>query len=272
MNDKSEVLNSISSFISEKLSAQEKVVLVSSGGTSVPLEKNTVRSLENFSTGTRGALSTEEFLYHGYNVIYLYRKGTKMPFIVHFNLEDFFNCPSDPKFEKFKKLSENYKSKILYVPYVTMDDYLVLYESISKELSPLGSKSMIFLSAAVSDFIVAPEHLETNKIQTNSKGLTLHLDPAKKEIYKIKEEWATKAFLVTFKLETDKNLLFTKAKNAIKKTKSDYVVANLLQTRYDTVYLIGENEETTINKVSEFIEKDLVNAITKKHEEYIKKN
>lgn len=35
------------------------VVLVTSGGTSVPLEKNTVRSIENFSTGSRGAKSAE---------------------------------------------------------------------------------------------------------------------------------------------------------------------------------------------------------------------
>ena len=39
--------------------ADRHVVLVSSGGTSVPLEKNTVRSIENFSTGTRGARSAE---------------------------------------------------------------------------------------------------------------------------------------------------------------------------------------------------------------------
>ena len=37
-------------------------VIVTSGGTSVPLEKNTVRSVENFSSGTRGAISAEEFL------------------------------------------------------------------------------------------------------------------------------------------------------------------------------------------------------------------
>lgn len=35
------------------------MVLVTSGGTSVPLEKNTVRSIENFSTGKRGAASAE---------------------------------------------------------------------------------------------------------------------------------------------------------------------------------------------------------------------
>jgi phosphopantothenate-cysteine ligase len=36
--------------------------LVTSGGTSVPLELNTVRSIENFSTGTRGARSAEFFI------------------------------------------------------------------------------------------------------------------------------------------------------------------------------------------------------------------
>lgn len=36
-----------------------KIALVTSGGTSVPLEKNTVRSVENFSTGKRGSVSAE---------------------------------------------------------------------------------------------------------------------------------------------------------------------------------------------------------------------
>ena len=59
-----------------------KVVIVTSGGTSVPLEKNTVRSLENFSTGTRGAISTEQFLSQNKTtrVIYFHRKGCKRPY------------------------------------------------------------------------------------------------------------------------------------------------------------------------------------------------
>lgn len=50
------------------------------GGTSVPLEKHTVRSIENFSTGKRGATSAEYFLKLGYAVIFLYRPGTACPF------------------------------------------------------------------------------------------------------------------------------------------------------------------------------------------------
>ncbi|EPZ32566.1 DFP-domain-containing protein [Rozella allomycis CSF55] len=39
--------------------ACERIVIVTSGGTTVPLEKNMVRYLDNFSAGTRGAVSTE---------------------------------------------------------------------------------------------------------------------------------------------------------------------------------------------------------------------
>ena len=45
------------------------VVFLTSGGTSIPLEKNTVRSIENFSSGKRGALMTEYFLQNNYYVI-----------------------------------------------------------------------------------------------------------------------------------------------------------------------------------------------------------
>lgn len=36
-----------------------KIICVTSGGTQVAFEKNTVRMLENFSTGQRGAISAE---------------------------------------------------------------------------------------------------------------------------------------------------------------------------------------------------------------------
>ena len=58
------------------------VVLISSGGTSVPLEKNTVRSVENFSTGTRGARSAEYFLSKGFPVIFFHRGTSLKPFTI----------------------------------------------------------------------------------------------------------------------------------------------------------------------------------------------
>jgi phosphopantothenoylcysteine synthetase/decarboxylase len=46
------------------------------------LEKNTVRSVENFSTGTRGSRSTEYFLKRGHPVIFLHRSISVKPFAV----------------------------------------------------------------------------------------------------------------------------------------------------------------------------------------------
>lgn len=53
----SKIENTIDNWL--KTNPDVKIVCVTSGGTSVPLEKNTVRSIENFSTGKRGAISTE---------------------------------------------------------------------------------------------------------------------------------------------------------------------------------------------------------------------
>ena len=46
---------------------------IKSGGTTVPLEQNTVRFIDNFSAGTRGSASAEYFLGAGYQVIFLHR-------------------------------------------------------------------------------------------------------------------------------------------------------------------------------------------------------
>ena len=56
------------------------LALVSSGGTAVDLEQNTVRTLENFSTGWRGAVAVEGLLRKGYAVIHLQRLGSTSPF------------------------------------------------------------------------------------------------------------------------------------------------------------------------------------------------
>lgn len=65
----------------DKLNNDSKIILITSGGTSIKLERNTVRSIENFSTGKRGALCCEQFLYENYFVIFLYRKDSCLPFL-----------------------------------------------------------------------------------------------------------------------------------------------------------------------------------------------
>ena len=46
-------------FVRQESKEGRPVVLVTSGGTTVPLEHNTVRFVDNFSAGTRGSSSTE---------------------------------------------------------------------------------------------------------------------------------------------------------------------------------------------------------------------
>lgn len=48
-------------------------IRMQSGGTTIPLEHNTVRYVDNFSAGTRGSVSAEYFLEHGYAVIFMHR-------------------------------------------------------------------------------------------------------------------------------------------------------------------------------------------------------
>ncbi|OTF72513.1 hypothetical protein BLA29_009374 [Euroglyphus maynei] len=39
--------------------SERKIILITSGGTTVPMEHNTVRFIDNFSAGTRGSASVE---------------------------------------------------------------------------------------------------------------------------------------------------------------------------------------------------------------------
>lgn len=56
-----------------------------SGGTTVPLERNMVRFVDNFSAGTRGAASTEHFIEAGYGVIFMHRLHSLQPFSRHYS-------------------------------------------------------------------------------------------------------------------------------------------------------------------------------------------
>jgi phosphopantothenate-cysteine ligase len=65
-----------------------KIILITSGGTSIKLEKNTVRSIENFSTGKRGSICCENFLQQGFYVIFLHRENSLKPFTHLFQKEE----------------------------------------------------------------------------------------------------------------------------------------------------------------------------------------
>jgi phosphopantothenate---cysteine ligase (ATP) len=48
-------------------------------------ENQTVRFIDNFSAGTRGACSAEYFIENGYAVIFLHRKFSLLPYARHYS-------------------------------------------------------------------------------------------------------------------------------------------------------------------------------------------
>jgi phosphopantothenate-cysteine ligase len=103
-------------FIDFHAAAGRRVVLVTSGGTTVPLERQTVRFIDNFSAGTRGATSAEYFLESGYAVIFLHRQFSLLPYSRHYShatdcFLDFLHEGPDGSVVA----NEEYQSKLLKV-------------------------------------------------------------------------------------------------------------------------------------------------------------
>eukprot|EP01132_Coremiostelium_polycephalum_P005387 gene5387-6720_t len=79
--DSTHELSIVKQFAQDALKNNSKVIFITSGGTIVPIEKNMVRFLDNFSGGGRGASTAEYFLDRGYHVVFLSRKNSLQPFV-----------------------------------------------------------------------------------------------------------------------------------------------------------------------------------------------
>lgn len=172
------------SFIETHAAAGRRVVLITSGGTTVPLEKQTVRFIDNFSAGTRGATSAEYFLSAGYAVIFLHREFSLQPFSRHYtHAKDCFldfldEDEGDGRVSvrakdqaRIREVLREYKrarkaDMLLLLPFVTIGDYLHELRAISMLMRPLGPRALLYLAAAVSDFFVPPDRMAEHKIQS----------------------------------------------------------------------------------------------------------
>jgi phosphopantothenate-cysteine ligase len=160
-------------------------VLVTSGGTTVPLERQTVRFIDNFSAGTRGATSAEYFLETGYAVIFLHRQFSLLPYSRHYShatdcFLDFLHegpngsvVANEEYREKMLMVLRKYnsardKNLLLTLPFVTITDYLFVLRAIAQLMRPLGPNGLLYLAAAVSDFFVPPERMVEHKIQSTN--------------------------------------------------------------------------------------------------------
>lgn len=183
-------------FIAFHAAAKRRVVLITSGGTTVPLEKQTVRFIDNFSAGTRGATSAEYFLESGYAVIFLHRQFSLLPYSRHYShatdcFLDFLHegpggsVVAKPEFsEKMLSVLRKYqlarsRNMLLTVPFVTIGDYLHELRAIARLMHSLGPDGLLYLAAAASDFFLPQDRMAEHKIQST--------DAADKIIKKNKE-------------------------------------------------------------------------------------
>ncbi|KAE9967556.1 hypothetical protein BLS_006283 [Venturia inaequalis] len=163
-----------------------RVVLVTSGGTTVPLENQTVRYIDNFSAGTRGATSAEYFLHHGYAVIFLHRQFSLLPFSRHYShntrsfldymgVDDGGRVVVESEYqEEMVRVFGQYRAaraenRLLILSFTTVTDYLWELRGVARLMRPLGGRALFYLAAAVSDFFVPRDRMVEHKIQSNEE-------------------------------------------------------------------------------------------------------
>ncbi|KAH0844214.1 Phosphopantothenate--cysteine ligase CAB2 [Fonsecaea pedrosoi] len=238
-----------------------RIALVTSGGTTVPLENQTVRFIDNFSAGTRGATSAEYFLQEGYAVIFLHRQFSLLPYSRHYSHStncflDFMEESGDGERvvvrteyqEKMRRVLRQYQHAkqnrlLLLLPFTTVTEYMFELRSLAVIMRPLGNRALFYLAAAVSDFFIPRDRMEEHKIQSleggASRQLVINLDPVPKFLSNLVHSWAPKgSMIVSFKLETNPDLLVTKAEQSLERYQHDLVIGNLLTTRkWEVVFI-----------------------------------
>ena len=179
----------ISTFLHDCFDQDIPIALVTSGGTTVPLESRTVRFIDNFSSGSRGSASAEYFLRSGYAVLYLYRHNSLRPFDRHFTSLSPLDIlePTSltvkavyrSKLSEIVSLKEKYGKLLCHCEFISVTDYLTLLKSSCLHLNSFGKRAVIYLAAAVSDFYISPDELPEHKIQSSDgpMNLSLHLVP-----------------------------------------------------------------------------------------------
>lgn len=313
-------------FVKQHHDAKRPVVLLTSGGTTVPLENQTVRFIDNFSAGTRGATSAEYFLSHGYAVIFLHRQFSLLPFSRHYShstncfldfLSEWGRIGEDEedggkaeqaatpdvvvkakyrqemlsvlrKYQEAKK-----KNLLLLLPFTTVTSYLFTLKALACEMQCLGNEALFYLAAAVSDFFVPPSRMAEHKIQSGDipslggdgsgfggggKKLIVDLDPVPKFLKRLVEQWAPQAMIVSFKLETDPQMLLSKCRQSLERYSHHLVIGNLLSTRKREVVFVDREgiewirtPEAGQDSEEVEIESLIVPAVIRKHQEMLER-
>ena len=316
------------------------IVLVTSGGTTAPLERSSVRFIDNFSSGSRGAASAEYFLERGYAVVFLHREGSLRPFerrlpnvaaecaenvrsvgassilgvmrVVDEDGDAMDDAPSNATDEAEKRgtrrggrveaiptaapalapavlrhLDAARRGALLCVPYTSVFEYLQYLREICTVLgSECGENAMVYLAAAVSDFFAPwstlPEHkMQSRENSSNASALVIRLEQTPKMLGHVRHSWCPAAFVVSFKLETDPEILHRKASASLRTYGAHVVVANEMAKRRDAVWMCslervaadgsrapGTVDELTRPRGERDIERRIVDDLAERHQAY----
>jgi len=247
------------------------IALVTSGGTTVPLELNTVRFVDNFSSGARGSASAEYFLKQGWAVVFLFRSGSLQPFARHLHPSSLLSAlqeqatspspslllPPGPECSRLLPVvreAREAEGRLLQIDFSSLSSYLWLLRAATLALAERkekegGSKekqgedgssvrNLLYLAAAVSDFYIPNGDLPVHKIQSSEGAPSIQLQCVPKMLVPLAQLWKGGSALVSFKLETDSNILVMKARKALDKYGHKLVIGNLLDTRKREVLLV----------------------------------
>lgn len=160
--------------------------------------------------------------------------------------------------------------------FVTVHDYLFLLREAAQIISKMDVNAMYYLAAAVSDFFIPQDKMSEHKIQSGDGLLNLSMDQVPKILKPLVNDWTPKAFIVSFKLETDEALLPAKSRQALRRYGHQIVIGNILTTRKRVVKMISAEDEQEIRLTKEEdevdhieIESRIVPALIELHTEWI---
>ncbi|NWV99504.1 PPCS ligase, partial [Machaerirhynchus nigripectus] len=166
---------------------------------------------------------------------------------------------------------------LLAIEFTGLAEYLALLRAAARALAPLGSSVMFYLAAAVSDFYIPASEMPEHKIQSSEGPLQITMKMVPKMLSPLVRDWAPEAFVISFKLETDPQILLDKSQQALEKYRHQVVVANVLESRRTSVIIVTRDSQTPLSLSDEEIaqgmeiEEKIVSYLQGQHTAFIER-
>ncbi|CCW70986.1 unnamed protein product [Phytomonas sp. Hart1] len=242
------------------------VAFITSGRTSVPLERKSVRFIVNISSGARGAGLAEALMVeHGWACILLHHDHAARPFRRKVDA-----LTDEALFQRLRPTPQGRETRaevvietaganfaktrdlLLRIPFNTVMEYLYLLREVSRAVSAHAGFAdrplLCFAAAAVADYYVPLARQAAEKI-SGGEGLVLRLENVPKMLGVLKKSWLRRPqaavpgkvvrqpYLVSFKLETNEAEMRTKSVKNLRQYANDAVVGNILHNYHEMVWI-----------------------------------